>query len=424
MNTEDKHLLFCLNTDNEASKTSVLAKWTDSDWNCLVRQSIKRGVAPYLYHRLKIMQPAADITADAGRRLKDIYLHSASRNIRLYHDLGKVLHVLLEDHIPVLVLKGAHLAELVYGNIALRPMVDVDLMVRREDLARTAQGLEKLNYSPRHPFRVESHAHVRRHLPGFTRTGAVPIEIHHAIVHHADPFQISTDDLWRRAKPARIAGIEVLVLSQEDLLLNLCLHVAYQHRFLFCLRGLCDVIETLRSMKNPADAENLVKRAMEWKAGRCAFFTLSLAGELLGGNTTEAFLKSFEPYAMDSESLAWAKEQIFAEPDHGESVPHNLVRAWKIRGLHHRAAALMKSVFVPRSVMAALYPAPPDSMRMYLFYLVRIRDVFRRYGRTAWRLLFHSKEAESGAEHEDRGNALEKWITAGADGNALADFTV
>jgi hypothetical protein len=38
--------------------------------------------------------------------------------MHLYHELGKVLGLLRDENIPVIVLKGVHLAELVYGNIA------------------------------------------------------------------------------------------------------------------------------------------------------------------------------------------------------------------------------------------------------------------------------------------------------------------
>jgi len=37
---------------------------------------------------------------------------------------------------PVIVLKGAYLAEAVYGDVALRPMCDTDLMVPRAELPR------------------------------------------------------------------------------------------------------------------------------------------------------------------------------------------------------------------------------------------------------------------------------------------------
>jgi hypothetical protein len=58
-------------------------------------------------------------------------LYSALRNMRRCHELSKVLRILQNDGIPVIVLKGAALAEVVYGNIALRSMSDVDLLVKK-----------------------------------------------------------------------------------------------------------------------------------------------------------------------------------------------------------------------------------------------------------------------------------------------------
>ena len=43
------------------------------------------------------------------------------------------------DNIPAIVLKGAALIALVYERAALRPMLDVDLFVRRDDFARAGE---------------------------------------------------------------------------------------------------------------------------------------------------------------------------------------------------------------------------------------------------------------------------------------------
>jgi hypothetical protein len=57
-------LLFCLGNENEGSKAATMANWPASDWDNLVKQSIKHCIAPYLYHRLKSLRPAAVIPSD------------------------------------------------------------------------------------------------------------------------------------------------------------------------------------------------------------------------------------------------------------------------------------------------------------------------------------------------------------------------
>jgi len=416
-NIEDTLLLFCLNIENEASKYSILAKYTDFEWNALVQQSIKHGVTPYLYHRLKSLQPAVAIPTDVEQRLKKIYFYYASRNIRLYHELGKVLTLLKIEGIPVVVLKGAHLAEAVYGNIALRQMCDVDLMVRKADLERTAEKLEKFGYRPSKPFWVESHCEMIQHLPPFLKAGATSIEIHHSLTNPNGPFNINADELWQRVGTAKIANLKVLVLSPEDLLLHLCLHTSYQHRFSFRLLAICDIFETLRSMKNEINPEQIAQRARLWKMERCALFTLFLMSELLKTTLADEILKALEPCLPDPGSVAWAREQIFSNRDSDNPISPSLARVWKARRFDYKIAAFLKYVFIPRRTMAALYPTSPDSLKIYFYYLVRVHDVFRRYRRTAWRLLLHDKKVESVVKSEDQGNSLEQWMTSGVDKN-------
>ena len=64
--------------------------------------------------------------------MRSIYYNSAARNMRLYKQLENFLDKFATEKIPVIMLKGAHLAWTVYPNMALRPMADVDLLVRNE----------------------------------------------------------------------------------------------------------------------------------------------------------------------------------------------------------------------------------------------------------------------------------------------------
>jgi hypothetical protein len=48
--------------------------------------------------------------------------------------------------IDVIVLKGAFLAELVYRNIGLRAIGDIDLLVKKEDLGKVKRVLIQLGY--------------------------------------------------------------------------------------------------------------------------------------------------------------------------------------------------------------------------------------------------------------------------------------
>ena len=93
-----------------------------TDWHEVARVAAGHDLAPLLYARLKSIEGTTCIPADIRGHLRDAYFSSANRNLRLYKGLGSVLKALREAAMPVMVLKGAYLAEAVYGDVAVRPM--------------------------------------------------------------------------------------------------------------------------------------------------------------------------------------------------------------------------------------------------------------------------------------------------------------
>jgi hypothetical protein len=132
----DELLLQFLHASPDKTGDGRVEPLSEADWDDLLQQSARHGITPLFYHRLRTFHPDIPIPPNIMGRLRQAYLENAARNLRLYHNLCKVLNILHRDSIPVITLKGAHLAELVYGNRALRFMGDLDLLVQKDDLMR------------------------------------------------------------------------------------------------------------------------------------------------------------------------------------------------------------------------------------------------------------------------------------------------
>ena len=174
---------------------------------------------------------------------------TGARNTLLYQDLGLVLQAFQHDKIPVIVLKGAHLAALVYRHIALRPMSDIDLLVHRSDLERAVAKLHDLGFTGPLPGEVPMVSQEGHHLPMMHKAPETGIEVHWAPFWPPRLAGIANDACWARSCPATIAGAPTRVLSPEDLLLHVCLHDACDLAcgpFGLGLRPLCDVAAIIR----------------------------------------------------------------------------------------------------------------------------------------------------------------------------------
>ena len=90
-----------------------------------------------------------------------------------------------------------------------------------------------------------------------------------------------------------------------------------------------------------------------------------------------------------------------------------LQRLWTDKSPLGRLARLGQTIFISRKVMALMYPAPPDSWRILLYYPVRVKDILRRHGRTAWHLYMGDERMRLRAERQNEVNDLRDWLLCG-----------
>jgi hypothetical protein len=204
--------------------------------------------------------------------------------MQVFARLGEVLAALQGSRIEVMALKGAALAELVYGQIGLRTMGDVDLLVRKSDLPRVEAILEGMEFQVDESYRTREWYETQHHhiVPYATRDGVLKLDIHHDITTVRSRIRVPVESLWADARTVRIASRPCLTLSWEHMLLHLALHMADQNRFLGDLRGLCDVAEIVKRCPSCIDWDELVRIARAWGAATQVFFALSVARKAVG----------------------------------------------------------------------------------------------------------------------------------------------
>jgi len=193
----------------------------------LVEQAQAEGIAPLLYTQVRgrglFPPPSEEI-------LRLAYLANAARNFFLFRELEKVLLALSSQDISVLLLKGAALGPAVYGNPALRPLGDLDLLVRPADAPRALEVLTAHGYAPLHPplrpaslLEDENEVFLRR------QSGA-DLELHWSLFdfpHYR--YHLPMELFWSNARPLAIGGASAWMLGPEDQILHLCAHLVLHH---------------------------------------------------------------------------------------------------------------------------------------------------------------------------------------------------
>jgi hypothetical protein len=409
-------LLDALHADRQRFGRARAQKLSAQEWDQLVDLAVWQRVAGLLAARLEERGLDAAATPGARQVLRAAARRTLIANLRLQADLRRVVDALHARGIGVIVLKGPHLAELVYRSVTTRSIGDLDLMVRWSSLAEAAAVLEGLGYQPHAPYRLDiaSTPYYSLHLPRFRRPDATPVEMHWNIVDAGSP--VDPDELWARAVPARLAERDVHVLCTEDLFVHVCGHASHLHGFEFGLRPLYDIAAMTERAGATLDWDLVVTRSRAWGWSRGNSLVLRLARDLAGAVVPEdaiARLGADAPGEVRATALAHMTASA-AERRALKDMTTNLASLTAQPPLD-RFRTLWRRVFLPRQAMAQSYPVAPGSRWIPLYYPLRAFQVFRRHWQPVVRLLGHDDELQARAR---RKLIVDEWLSGPHAGRA------
>jgi hypothetical protein len=221
---------------------------------------------------------------------------TAANNVLIYAELIHALRALDGAGVPVIVLKGAALAETIYPSIADRAMGDADLLVRPEDRDRARITLEAAG----HRFAPEARQSFSPFDTEFTGEMAfyrhgILIELHWQLT-PSEPLRrmchLDAESLWHNAQPLALQDWQTLQLSPCDTLLHLCLHLTvhgYTHPV-----GPSDIARLLDYYR-PFPWDSFVSRARDARLSYVSYFVLEAVRTLGRASVPDDVLEGLRP---------------------------------------------------------------------------------------------------------------------------------
>jgi hypothetical protein len=103
-----------------------------------------RRLMPLLYDRLRM----EGIDHPILRVLKGVKRHTWYNNRLLFHEAGQTIQDLRAAGIEVMLIKGAALTLAYYGDYGLRPMEDLDFMIRGDSVVAALDRMQKQGWVP------------------------------------------------------------------------------------------------------------------------------------------------------------------------------------------------------------------------------------------------------------------------------------
>ena len=390
-----------------------LEKLAPADWESMAERALRFKVEGLFYREIKSRNfPAELVPVEIRNRLKAAYRNLATRNTSFFFDALKVLKSLAENQLPVIALKGLALAKNIYGDIALRPMSDIDLLLKGEDLVTAGRILLSLGYKQCFPA-WESMSKTYHHLPSFTNINGTIVELHWNIVTLDSPVKVDLEGLWARACLIKVDNVEVRVFSAEDLFLHLCLHASFHLQTGMDLIPFCDMAGLIKASADKIDWQIVIARATSWGAKKCLYLMLLLVRELLGAAPPDKIMSEIKPDDYQPAFFEEALEQIFDEKPSGQLIKRRigkLIKIKKVKGIKGKVSAFLKGAFPSRAYMARIYPIAVSSPKIYLCYLFRLGRLLVYYTKMLLRLFHHDQAVIKAIDQEQRVSAVSDWM--------------
>jgi hypothetical protein len=202
----------------------------------------------------------------------------------LQQEFLKILRCLRDKDITVLPLKGAYflLDSQVYADKAyLRPMRDIDILVKKEGYLKAQSILESQGYQRELRGKKEEYWRNKNYHLAFTRKSQdghnYMVEVHWALDYLRNKTLLP--HLWKRIKTIEVEGKVFALLSPEDSIFSLALH---QRRFgkMLLLKSACDVGLLLTKYADRLDWDYLMREAGEAQIRTTLYFVFLQAEAL------------------------------------------------------------------------------------------------------------------------------------------------
>jgi Uncharacterised nucleotidyltransferase len=185
------------------------------------------GVAPLLEPIIGLLAEKAIISDDVRRSF--VALASRHRHLAVARErcIDELLEAFAASGITIILLKGAALAHRIYASTALRPMVDIDVLISPVDIERAVMTTSKLGYSFDSGYNSRFAGRMH-HLPiaRTIRSGfCISLEIHLDAISPDQPDRLTIATLTEKPVPfQRGVGQDGLALGHIDMLRHLSRH--------------------------------------------------------------------------------------------------------------------------------------------------------------------------------------------------------
>jgi hypothetical protein len=278
------------------------------DWSYLVASANAHGVAGLCYARLvELRQQGLDVRLEP---LEGAAKAIAARSLLLASRLIAILDQLKQQKLPAVPYKGPVLAMMAYGSLAARDFVDLDLIVRHQDLFSAWEVIEAEGHWAQPS--IEGLSPNDSRIPGQYEfqapTGDYLVELHTERTLRHFPRPLRPERIFADLKPFELLGRQIPSFSPADALIFLSVH--HSKDFWSRLLWIADIAELVQ-LEGFSWTEALT-RAQALGCRRIVNVAILLVYEWLEAPIPAAVLREAKADRAARKQARWVAGRLFA----------------------------------------------------------------------------------------------------------------
>jgi hypothetical protein len=268
-------------------------------WDAVTTTLVRHGLALIFRHLVRQTQLDGLLPVPVREELESLYRGSTYGSLFLEAALRRIGDTCASRGIDLVVLKGLFLSRVVYELDDVRPVGDIDLLLRPEDALRLREVLQGLGYRE---YNRPTQVLWKRETEYMVFRGGTPevmIDVHTLVVPE-ERFRVRQhrraleSAVWEGSRSSDRLGAPLRELRPEHLLVYLCAHLTVRHTFGRAI-WLVDLREVLRYYEGKVDFDLLRQCAQEWRLATFVYFGLLGAQRYAGADVPDDVLERLRP---------------------------------------------------------------------------------------------------------------------------------
>lgn len=268
---------------NRFCERDLSSEFDQLDWAEVLRIAFENRVASLLSYTLAPVFSSGRVPQKQLVILKKFFLEMTQKNLRIRHNLNRIISELADRGIEVIVLKGAALAYTIWPHMATRQMHDIDIVVPMESVRETIDVLIELGYQKTADFPIEWHLkHTKEFSALVEPRSGIEVEVHYRFFTPNPRLRIDETPFWLNASSKEFGEVSAKVLASEELFVYLCLHVSVGHFLEDNMRSLLDIKLLIESSETSLDRSKIKTYLDDPYVGPLVAFPVLICSRFLG----------------------------------------------------------------------------------------------------------------------------------------------